>query len=122
MHVRFGRLKNVRAEQKEVVADFEPIVEFGEVAFADANDATKVFQADSFQIYRTHWAVREGEAEPIFTALAERKPECAPRGGQILECHAGCPSASTRAQEEHCCQYRRRGGISRGPAGITATG
>lgn len=77
MHVRFGMLGNARADRKEVVADFKPIVEFGEVTFADVEDATEVFQGDGFQIYRTHWAVREGEVGQILKALAKRKPECA---------------------------------------------
>lgn len=77
MHVRFGRLENVQVDRKEVTADFEPIVEFGEVTFANVDDATQAFRADGFQLYRTHWAVRDGAAGLILEALAERKPDCA---------------------------------------------
>lgn len=77
MHVRFGRLENVQADRKEVTADFEPIVEFGEITFANVDDATQIFRADGFQLYRTHWAVRDGAPGPILEALAAHKPECA---------------------------------------------
>ena len=74
MHVRFGWLENVQADRREVTADFKPIVEFGEITFADINDATEAFRADGFQLYRTHWAVRDGAAGPILEVLAERAP------------------------------------------------
>lgn len=77
MHVRFGRLTNVNCDRKEVTADFEPIIEFGQISFASVDDATGTFRADGFQLYRTHWAVRDGAAGSILETLAERKPECA---------------------------------------------
>lgn len=93
MHVRFGRLRNVQADRKEVVADFEPIVEFGEVTFANVDDATEAFRADGFQLYRTHWAVREGDANPILEALADRKPECAGQVAAYLGAEQATPAA-----------------------------
>lgn len=77
MFVRFGRLENVQVDRREVTADFKPIIEFGEVAFASVDDASRVFRADGFQLYRTHWAVRDGGAGPILESLAERQPTCA---------------------------------------------
>lgn len=93
MHVRFGRLKNARADHKEIVANFEPVVEFGEVTFPDVDDATKAFQADGFQLYRTHWAVRDGEAGQILKVLAERKPECAKAVSAFLDAEQVAPAA-----------------------------
>ncbi|SMC76744.1 FRG domain-containing protein [Primorskyibacter flagellatus] len=93
MHVRFGRLVNARADRREIVADFEPIVEFGDVTFSDVNDATEAFQADGFQLYRTHWAVREGEAKPILEALAKRKPELVQEVSALLAAEQIAPAA-----------------------------
>ena len=93
MHVRFGRLANVLVDRKEVTADFEPIVEFGEVNFADVDDATQAFRADGFQLYRTHWAVRDGAAEPILEALAERKPDCVNAVAAFLGANQAAPGA-----------------------------
>ena len=97
MHVRFGRLGDARADRKEVVADFEPIIEFGEVIFVDVDDATNIFQADGYQLYRTHWAVREGKAEAILEALAKRKPECERYVSNFLD---GAPVAQTTPPPE----------------------
>ncbi|NIY95779.1 MAG: FRG domain-containing protein [Oceanospirillaceae bacterium] len=93
MLVRFGRLANIQANRKEVLAGFEPIIEFGEVTFASVDDATEAFRADGFQLYRTHWAVREGEAGPILQALAERKPESAPEVEEFLGGEQVAPTA-----------------------------
>ncbi|WP_439486530.1 FRG domain-containing protein [Blastomonas fulva] len=93
MHVRFGRLGNIQADRKEVTANFEPIVEFGEVTFASVDDATTAFRADGFQLYRTHWAVRDGAAGPILQTLAERKPECANAVAEFLGADQPAPGA-----------------------------
>jgi hypothetical protein len=93
MLVRFGWLRNLQVNRKEVVADFNPIVEFGEVTFANVDDATEAFQADGFQLYRTHWAVRESEVNPILQALAKRKPERASEVATFLGAEQAVPPA-----------------------------
>ena len=65
MIVRFGRVSNMGLGGREVSATFEPLVEFGEVGFEDLEAARSVFEADAFQLYRTHWAVREGDADAV---------------------------------------------------------
>ncbi|MBU2956117.1 FRG domain-containing protein [Paracoccus sp. 1_MG-2023] len=101
MHVRFGQLKNVQADRKEVVADFEPIVEFGEVTFSDVNDATEAFGADGFQLYRTHWAVRDGEVRPILELLAQRKPEYAHLVAKYIRDKQVAPAAAPPEQKKN---------------------
>lgn len=77
MIVRYGRVSNLGAGKREVTATFEPIIDFGEVDFESVDQATEIFGADGFQLYRTHWAVREGASGPILEALAQRKPATA---------------------------------------------
>jgi hypothetical protein len=84
MSVRFGRLANIQAGRREITASFEPIIEFGEVTFASVEDATATFRADGFQLYRTHWAVRDGATSSILETLATLKPECAATVSAIL--------------------------------------
>lgn len=91
MIIRFGRLSQVRIDRREVKADFEALIEFGEVVFASVEDATAVFGADGLQLFRTHWAVREGAVGPILDALAQRKPDFA---GDVAAFHKHGGSAS----------------------------
>jgi hypothetical protein len=93
MIVRFGRVSNLEAGKREVTANFEPIIDFGEVAFESIDQATEIFGADGFQLYRTHWAVREGASAPILEALAERKPATADEVTQFLGGEADAPDA-----------------------------
>lgn len=101
MYVRFGRLANVHADRQEVTADFEPIVEFGEVTFANVDDATEAFRADGFQLYRTHWAVRDGAVESILQTLAERKPEFANAVTAYLGADENAPTLQPPEQKKN---------------------
>lgn len=94
MHVRFGRVENMEADRKEVMADFQSIIEFGEVTFPSVDDAKETFEADGFQLYRTHWAVRDGSARSILEALAERKPESTAEVTAFLGTDQAGPGAS----------------------------
>lgn len=75
MFIRYGRISNLKVDKKEVVADFENLIDFGEVEFNSIDEAKDTFNADGFQLYRTHWAVREDAAEPILERLAKLKTE-----------------------------------------------
>jgi hypothetical protein len=77
MLIKYGRVSNISLEGKEVSAAFETLIDFGEVEFEDIKAARRVFSADKFQLYRTHWAVREGDARDILNRLAEAKPKFA---------------------------------------------
>ena len=101
MIVRYGRVSNLVAEKREVTADFEPIIDFGEVAFENTDQATAIFGADGFQLYRTHWAVREGASVPILEALAERKPAYADAVAQLLDGDADAPDAQPPERQKN---------------------
>lgn len=75
MIVRFGSISGTTVTEKHVTTTFNPIVEFGEVTFDSIDDAKKLFGADGFQLYRTHWAVKTGDVGPILMALAHRRPD-----------------------------------------------
>ncbi|SHL71730.1 hypothetical protein SAMN05444389_1019 [Paracoccus solventivorans] len=77
MLIKYGRVSNVNLGHKEVSAAFETLINFGEVEFESIEAARTVFGADKFQLYRTHWAVREGDASEILNRLAEAKPDLA---------------------------------------------
>ncbi|MEP9369802.1 FRG domain-containing protein [Xanthobacter sp. VNH20] len=74
MLIKYGRISAIEPGRKEVSAAFETVTDFGEVDFEDIEAARRVFGADKFQLYRTHWAVREGNARDILDRLAEAKP------------------------------------------------
>lgn len=77
MVVKYGRIGSVAATSKNVTAAFETLVDFGEVQFAGLDEAREVFEADGFQLHRTHWAVRTGDAQTILDKLAALKPDTA---------------------------------------------
>ncbi|MDB5595129.1 MAG: hypothetical protein JWM36_2090 [Hyphomicrobiales bacterium] len=77
MIIKYGRISKTDPGRKEVSAAFETVIDFGKVEFEDIEAARKVFGADRFQLYRTHWAVREGDARDILDRLAEAKPDLA---------------------------------------------
>jgi hypothetical protein len=70
MLIKYGRIHDVTAEQKKVSARFETLIDLGEVDFDDIETAGSVFGADRYQLYRTHWAVREGDAREALVRLA----------------------------------------------------
>lgn len=77
MLIKYGRVSNINLGRKEVSAAFETLINFGEVEFENIEAARTVFGADRFQLYRTHWAVREGDASDILNRLAAAKPDLA---------------------------------------------
>lgn len=77
MLIKYGRIFNISANRREVSATFETTIDFGEVIFPDLRAAAQTLGADRFQLYRTHWAVREGDAREVLNRLAEINPEFA---------------------------------------------
>jgi hypothetical protein len=77
MVVKYGRIEKTAPNRREVATSFTTLVDFGIVAFENIDAARAVFGADSFQLYRTHWAVREGDAREILGRLAQLKPDLA---------------------------------------------
>lgn len=77
MLIKYGRVSNIISERREVSMTFETQIDFGEVTFDNMDTAGSVFGADYFQLYRTHWAVREGDAQEVLSRLANCKPDLA---------------------------------------------
>lgn len=74
MVVRFGRIEKTQAGRREIETIFKPSADFGIVYFEDRNSAQALFGLDSFQLHRTHWAVREGNARTILDNLYKIAP------------------------------------------------
>jgi FRG domain len=74
MIVKYGRIENTTPSRKEVSTTFNTRINFGEVSFTTVEQARNLFGADKFQLYRTHWAVREGDTSEILAHLAQLKP------------------------------------------------
>jgi hypothetical protein len=77
MVIKYGRIENTRPDRKEVSTTFKTLIDFGEVKFTSVEQAREIFEADGFQLYRTHWAVRKGDAQEILTKLRQLKPAVA---------------------------------------------
>lgn len=77
MLIKYGRISDTTPGRREVSTTFETLIDFGEVGFDDIEMAGSVFGADRFQLYRTHWAVREGDAREVLARLTDLKPNLA---------------------------------------------
>lgn len=74
VEVRYGRVSGITVGGGDVEATFNEEINFGEVEFADADAARDVLRAGAFQLYRTHWAVRDGDVHAMLVDLLERAP------------------------------------------------
>lgn len=74
MYIKFGKVSQIKFGQKEVGANFETLVDFDEVRFETLDKAKEIFQADGFQLYRTHWAVKDGDVNTVLSNLVKIKP------------------------------------------------
>lgn len=77
MIIKYGQIFNTEAGRKEVSTTFETSIDFGEVEFDDVETAGSIFGADRFELYRTHWAIREGDAQQVLARLTNLKPDLA---------------------------------------------
>ncbi|MCP3390277.1 FRG domain-containing protein [Bradyrhizobium sp. CCGB12] len=77
MVIKYGQIGSTRLDRKEVSTTFKTLVDFGNVEFSSVDQARDIFDADGFQLYRTHWAVRNGNAQQILAKLKELKPSLA---------------------------------------------
>jgi len=69
MLVKFGVVSKVDASDKQVSANFETKIDLGEIKFNTKDDIKDVFQTEDYQTYRTHWAVRKGDAAEVLKRL-----------------------------------------------------
>lgn len=77
MLIKYGQIVDITPGSKEVYATFKTLIDFGEVEYNNIETAGLVFGADRFQLYRTHWAVREGDAQEVLARLADINPDFA---------------------------------------------
>lgn len=77
MLIKYGRVTSINPNGKQVLFNFKTEIDFEEVSFPNIETAREVFDLENFQLYRTHWAVREGAARNVLTRLATVKPELA---------------------------------------------
>jgi hypothetical protein len=75
MLIKYGRTYDMKVMGKEVSMGFKLLIDIGEVSFENLEDARLVFDADPLQLYRTHWAVRDGDASKVLARLAKLKPD-----------------------------------------------
>lgn len=73
--IKYGKINNIIKKNSEVEANFQTEIDFGKVKFDDPKSAKDLFYLDRFQISRTHWAVREGDAQEILKNLVKLKPD-----------------------------------------------
>jgi hypothetical protein len=85
MAIKYGRIENTRPGRKEVSTTFKTLIDFANVEFISVEQARDIFGADGFQLYRTHWAVREGDAQEILYKLVNLKPGLATAVTELLE-------------------------------------
>lgn len=74
MFIRYGRITDTATVDREVRFTFNTQIDFGRVVFPDLETARSIFGADRLQLFRTHWAVRTGDAHEVLEGLALVKP------------------------------------------------
>ncbi|MFY0691509.1 MAG: FRG domain-containing protein [Paracoccaceae bacterium] len=77
MLIKYGRVTGITPNRTQILFNFETMIDFEEVSFDDIETAREVFDLEKFQLYRTHWAVRENAASDVLVRLAAAKPELA---------------------------------------------
>ena len=75
MIVRYGHIRNSVARRKEVTTTFDVLINFGKIVFTGVDQAQELLGVDKLQLYRTHWAVRDGDARAILAKLALLVPD-----------------------------------------------
>lgn len=74
MLIKYGTLSNVNSSLLNVSFYFNTQIDFGEVEFKSVEEARSIFGLNQFQLYRTHWAVREGAVTDILSRLTRHNP------------------------------------------------
>jgi hypothetical protein len=77
MFIKYGRISHTTPGQKEVSTVFDTVIDFGKIEFDHIKAAEMLFGVDQYQLHRTHWAVREGDAQMVLNRLADLNPSLA---------------------------------------------
>lgn len=75
MIIKYGRISKITPGRKEVSMTFETLIDFGEVTFNDIETPVSVFGSYRLQLFRTHWAVQENDAQKVLSRLAKCKTD-----------------------------------------------
>lgn len=74
VRVLYGRLSNITVYADDVEATFNEDIDFGDVEFSSVEAAREMLRAGAYQLYRTHWAVREGDVYQMLIGLVDLAP------------------------------------------------
>lgn len=75
--IKYGHIEGTTAQAREVSTRFVSEIDFGEVVFETVDTAQQFLELEPWQLYRTHWAVREGDARELLRKLAAIRPDFA---------------------------------------------
>ncbi len=101
MIVKFGNVEQITVDKKEVRFRFDALIDFGELDFKELDSARDVFGADQFELHRTHWAVRAGDAHTVLERLAELFPQFKDVIGAQMPAQAGDGAMEPPAREKN---------------------
>jgi hypothetical protein len=75
MFIRYGEVSAIKFGGNNVSMTFRKVIDFGEVTFDNKEAPQLIFGVAPFQLYRTHWAVREGDAAEVLGRLSKFNSE-----------------------------------------------
>jgi hypothetical protein len=78
MVIKVGWLTEISVENNSISGNFRADINYEVVSFEDIDAARSIFDADQFQLYRTHWAIRTGDVREVVERLARHLPEQSP--------------------------------------------
>ena len=72
--IKYGRITDLEPSDLTVSITFETLIDFTELKFDSVEDVLTIFGVDDFQLYRGHWAVREGDSVEVLRRLSNFSP------------------------------------------------
>ncbi|WP_176248785.1 FRG domain-containing protein [Sulfitobacter sp. HGT1] len=85
MVIKYGRIADLKHSDLTVSITFDTLMDFGEVNFDNVEDAHKIFSVDRIQLYRGHWAVREGDSVEVLRRLSDFFPKFSEGIDRLIE-------------------------------------
>lgn len=73
--VIYGKVSNIEFDGIKVTAQFNCLLNIGSLFFNDPADLNNTFNTVRLQSYRTHWAVRNGDAFQVLDKIAIKRPD-----------------------------------------------
>lgn len=85
MVIKYGRIIDLKPFDMTVSITFETLLDFGEVKFDNVEDAHRILGVDRIQLYRGHWAVREGDPVEVLRRLSDFFPKFSGEVDKLIE-------------------------------------